>query len=57
MNGKNPSYVDMKVWHTHNIENIGSSTLITLFWINEFYNENDSDTFFEKSLILYYEKD
>ena len=39
LNGKNPSYVDMKVWHTHNIENIGSSTLITLFWINEFYKK------------------
>lgn len=48
LNGKNPSYVDMKVWHTHNIENIGSSKLITMFWINEFYNENDSDTFYEK---------
>lgn len=48
MNGKNPSYIDMQVWHTHNIENIGSSTLITLFWINEFYNESDPDTFFEK---------
>ncbi len=48
LNGKNPSYVDMKVWYTHSIENIGSSTLISMFWINEFYNENDSDTFFEK---------
>ena len=30
------------------IKNIGDTPLITLFWINEFYNENDSDTFFEK---------
>ena len=43
-----PSFVDMKVWHTHNIKNIGKTDLITFFWINEFYNEEDSDTFFEK---------
>ena len=48
LSGKNPCYVDMQVWYTHNIKNIGDSKLITLFWINEFYNENDSDTFFEK---------
>ena len=48
LSGKNPSFVDMKVWHTHSIENIGNSNLITVFWINEFYNENDPDTFFEK---------
>jgi len=43
-----PSFIDMKVWHTHNIKNIGKTDLITFFWINEFYNEEDSDTFFEK---------
>jgi UDP-2-acetamido-2,6-beta-L-arabino-hexul-4-ose reductase len=48
LSGKTPCYVDMQVWFTHNIKNIGDSNLITLFWINEFYNENDSDTFFEK---------
>ncbi|MEL0008699.1 MAG: NAD-dependent epimerase/dehydratase family protein [Flammeovirgaceae bacterium] len=48
LSGKTPSYIDMKVWHTHSIQNIGNTRLITLFWINEFYDENDSDTFFEK---------
>ena len=48
LSGKNPCYVDMQVWYTHNVKNIGDKNLITLFWINEFYNENDSDTFFEK---------
>ena len=33
---KNPSYIDMPVWYTHNIHNIGNEPLITLFWINEF---------------------
>lgn len=48
LSGNTPSYVDMKIWHTHNIQNIGKTKLITLFWINEFYNEDDSDTFSEK---------
>ena len=48
LSGKTPCYVDMQVWYTHNIKNIGDSNLITLFWTNEFYIENDSDTFFEK---------
>ena len=36
------------VLHTHNIQNIGNTNLITIFWINEFFNEEDSDTFSEK---------
>tara|TARA_X000000368_G_C23032524_1_gene713208 strand:+ start:501 stop:1613 length:1113 start_codon:yes stop_codon:yes gene_type:complete len=48
LNGKTPSYVDMPIWYTHNIKNTGDIPLITLFWINEFYDEADSDTFFEK---------
>ena len=46
--GTKPSYIDMPVWYTHNIKNVGETPLITLFWVNEFYDENDSDTFFEK---------
>ena len=30
-----------------NIKNIGEVELYTIFWINEFYNPEDSDTFFE----------
>jgi UDP-2-acetamido-2,6-beta-L-arabino-hexul-4-ose reductase len=45
--GENPGYVDIPIWHTHCITNIGDSELITLFWINEFYNPSDPDTFFE----------
>ncbi len=48
LNAGTPCYVDMPIWHTHNIKNVGETPLITLFWINEFYNEDDSDTFFEK---------
>ena len=38
----------MPVWYTHNITNIGTEDLYTIFWINEFYDPNDPDTFFEE---------
>ncbi|GHT96716.1 epimerase [Spirochaetia bacterium] len=47
LDGSEPSYVDMPVWYTHNITNIGADDLYTQFWINEFYNEADPDTYFE----------
>jgi UDP-2-acetamido-2,6-beta-L-arabino-hexul-4-ose reductase len=46
LNGDIPSYVDMPIWYTHNIKNIGYTELITLFWINEPYNPDDADTYF-----------
>ncbi|MDY0222698.1 MAG: epimerase, partial [Desulfobacterium sp.] len=48
MNGEAPSFVDMPIWFTHNITNIGDDELYTLFWINEFYDPDDGDTFFEE---------
>lgn len=48
LDGNEPSYVDIPIWFTHNITNIGDEELYTQFWINEWYNINDSDTFFEK---------
>lgn len=48
LDGEHPAYVDMPIWYTHNITNIGDTELITLFWINEPYNEEDSDTYFIK---------
>lgn len=46
LDGNEPSYVDMPIWYTHNIMNIGEEELITLFWINEPYNSEDPDTYF-----------
>jgi UDP-2-acetamido-2,6-beta-L-arabino-hexul-4-ose reductase len=48
LSGDEPAYVDMPIWYTHNIKNIGEDELYTMFWINEFYDANDPDTFFEK---------
>lgn len=48
LDGDTPSYVDMPIWYTHNIRNIGDEILYTNFWINEPYNPDDADTYFEK---------
>jgi UDP-2-acetamido-2,6-beta-L-arabino-hexul-4-ose reductase len=47
VSGNNPSFVDMPVWYTHNLQNVGQEDLYTLFWINEFYDPDDPDTHFE----------
>lgn len=47
LDGAHPAYVDMPIWYTHNIKNIGDDLLYTNFWINEFYDINNPDTYFE----------
>jgi len=48
LDGKEPSFVDMPVWYVHNITNIGEEELYTIFWINEHFDSEDQDTYFEK---------
>ena len=48
LDGAEPAYVDMPIWYTHNIKNIGDEVLYTNFWINEFFDPNDPDTYFEE---------
>ncbi len=47
LDGDEPAYVDMPIWYTHNIKNIGEDILYTIFWINEPFDSNDPDTYFE----------
>lgn len=47
LDGDQPSFVDMPIWYTHNITNVGTDDVYTIFWISEFYDQNDPDTFFE----------
>jgi len=48
VSGEKPVVVAMPIFYTHNIENVGTEELYTLFWTNEIFDPNDSDTFFEK---------
>jgi UDP-2-acetamido-2,6-beta-L-arabino-hexul-4-ose reductase len=47
LSGTRPAFVDVPVWYTHNITNTGKDELYTVFWINELFNRDDPDTFFE----------
>ena len=47
LDGNEPSFVDMPIWYTHNIKNVGDEVLLTNFWINEPYDPESSDTFYE----------
>jgi UDP-2-acetamido-2,6-beta-L-arabino-hexul-4-ose reductase len=47
LDGDKSAYVDMPIWFTHNIKNIGEEMLYTIFWINEAFDANDPDTYFE----------
>lgn len=47
LDGKMPSYVDMPIWYIHNIKNIGDGEMVALFWINEAYDPQNADTYFE----------
>ena len=46
--GKKPCNIDIPIWHTHNIKNIGHETLYTLFWTNDFFDVTNMDTYFEE---------
>jgi UDP-2-acetamido-2,6-beta-L-arabino-hexul-4-ose reductase len=46
--GANPVAIDIPTLHTHNIVNIGSESLVTLFWANEIFNPEAPDTYGEE---------
>jgi UDP-2-acetamido-2,6-beta-L-arabino-hexul-4-ose reductase len=48
LDGDKPAFVDMPIWFTHNITNIGDEELLTIFWINEHFDPNDPDTYYEE---------
>lgn len=48
IDGSKPASVDMPVWYTHSIKNVGDDELYTQFWINEWFDPADSDTYFEE---------
>ena len=48
LDGDSPAFVDMPIWYTHNIKNIGKQELLTAFWINEAYDPLNPDTYYEE---------
>ena len=47
VDGSEPRFITIPPMHTHNITNVGSEELLTLFWISEQYDAEDADTFYE----------
>lgn len=47
VSGDNPGYIDIPTLHTHNITNIGTTDLFTMFWSHELFNKSDPDTYTE----------
>jgi UDP-2-acetamido-2,6-beta-L-arabino-hexul-4-ose reductase len=50
VSGDVPAPVDMPTLHTHSIENVGNTSLLTLFWTHDLFDPANSDTFAEKVL-------
>lgn len=48
LDGEAPAFIDIPTLHTHNITNVGDTELITLFWSDEFFDPDNSDTYFEE---------
>ena len=48
VSGSEPCYIDIPIFHTHNIMNIGDEDLLTMFWSNEIFNPDDGDTWFKE---------
>ncbi|GIM28714.1 capsular polysaccharide biosynthesis protein Cap8F [Clostridium polyendosporum] len=46
--GESPEVVDIPSGYTHSIENIGEEEVITLFWANEIFNQEQPDTYFSE---------
>ena len=50
VSGAAPAPVDMPTLHTHSIENVGDSELLTLFWTHDLFDPVNPDTFADKVL-------
>lgn len=50
VSGDAPAPVDMPTLHTHSIENVGSTPLLTLFWTHDLFDPAAPDTYFDPVL-------
>ncbi|MGB0798633.1 MAG: capsule biosynthesis protein CapF, partial [Planktomarina sp.] len=51
VSGTTPAPVDMPTLHTHSIENVGDTPLLTLFWTHDQFDPSNPDTFADKVLM------
>jgi UDP-2-acetamido-2,6-beta-L-arabino-hexul-4-ose reductase len=50
VSGSKPASIEMPIFYTHSIENVGTEELLRLFWTNELFDKDDPDTFYETVL-------
>ena len=48
LSGEKPSFVDMPTMWVHNIRNVGSSELVTMFWADQLLDLENPDQYPEK---------
>lgn len=48
VSGERPEFVSIPVMHAHQIENVGRTDLLTMFWCNEIFDQSDADTWRER---------
>lgn len=48
VSGDKLEVVDIPTGYTHNIENIGTTDMVTIMWANECFNPDKPDTYFEE---------
>ena len=46
VSGDKPVFIDMPTFYTHNIKNVGTDELLTVFWSNEIFDPKDPDTYY-----------
>lgn len=46
VSGEKLEVVDIPVGYTHNIQNLGSTDMVTVMWVNEVFDRSNPDTFF-----------
>lgn len=48
VSGDKLEVVDIPVGYTHNIINLGKTDMVTIMWVNEIYDKENPDTYFEE---------
>lgn len=48
VSGEKLEVIDIPVGYTHNIENTGTTDMVTIMWVNECFDPNKPDTYYEE---------